>query len=228
MSRCIAVALLFAVAADVAGQPEMPPLPFPVIEQVKDGAFHGWKVTSGFVDRGPDGIILGGKEDATKLELSEALGENWKLQLEYKFQQRGAAPTLNVDSPRPFPWTMPGSGDRWVQVTLNCQSRGGWSRSFWINHSFQSDGSSGSGGLSGGPGQVKGLTINVPPGCTMVIRRIALQTSPPMVKEASGLYIGISVLGGCFVAVMLLGWLANRRRPRPVASASPAGERAGL
>jgi hypothetical protein len=217
MPRILAIALLFAVAADLGAQPNMPELPFPQVEQfsVKDGALRGWAVTQGASNPGPEGISLGGK-DATKVELTTPLGEQWRLEVEYKIASVGGSPMLQWDAGRS--WQLPQAGDRWVQLTITCNSRGGWSRSYWLNYSHQSDGSSGSGGLAGGSGQVRSLAINVPAGSTMVIRRLALQTSPPVVKDTSGLYIGIGVLVGCIFAVMAFGWFLNRRRrPAPAA-----------
>src|SRR5262245_28429370 len=178
-----------------------------------------WQAT-GAVQIKDDLLILGGPPTTT-LQLQAPLGKKFKILIECK-SDGPASPTLRFETRemlskgstagsillKPGEWTellLVGGPDDQGRVMLDVFERS------------VTDKKTRGQGQFGGRG-TPSVSLEVPPGGNLTIRRIRLESGVPAASPA-GLFIALAVLGFVILSIIAGGWLLSRREPK---SAPPA------
>ena len=230
MRKWLVLATLFLAANPLSAQnpPATPLLPKEAFQQADgeaawiehfDGVtLKGWK-TSGDVTI-KDGLLLVGGAGKGKLELKVPLGEQFKILMECRYDGP-TRPMLLIETRGFFSGgmsasTLHGPWDVWMELLVVGNTRDG---QVTITEYFRiAEKGPASGGDYGGSG-TPSVSIEVPAGVTMTIKRIRVQTTQP--AGLGGVFL---VLGGLMAALTLLaalGWYLRRRRATSGTSVAP-------
>lgn len=216
-ATCFALALQLAVTPAIVAQPAA----IAIADADKEAGWidhfdgvsiTGWEIF-GPVVKQPDGTILLGGSDMTRLRLTAPLGEHFKLRLELKVA--GASPMIAIVRQGLFEggggtFSMPGPRNEWCDYLFwNAPAEGIRTQL----HMFQAAPLATSESvISAGNVPIRQFELIFPAGAPVHLRKLRLQTTPP--PESTGLVVPFVALGAVLASIMALGWFLQRRRTR--------------
>ena len=146
-----------------------------LIEQFDGKVIRGWEIDGEY--KIEDGAVKIGGKSPTRMHLTEPLGGEFTLLLEYQYRGPGSF-ALQFEKGRPpdqnFFYDMPD----WTELIVTGK-RGKLGFGQLINYTLRYRTGSGSSGLNPGASGSRTIEFIVPAEAGLTIRRLALKTTPP-------------------------------------------------
>src|SRR5262245_65449985 len=180
------------------------------VEHFDGVTLQGWQPEGDVTIK--DGALVVGGARGGKFRLKVPLGDRFKVLLECRYD--GPSTPLIRFETRTFMSggisvsSLHGPGAAWMDLLLVGQDHDG---QFTLTEYYRTgDKGPASGGGYGGRGTAS-LSIEVPAGTTMTIRRLRVQTTPP--AGLGGVFLALGGLAAALTLLAILGWWLRRRRP---------------